>query len=555
MLETRTDRSSENPLARVDQALTEARRSHWENPGGALAEAIRCYEIARALECHALCARALALQGAVSSHRGDLEGALELVVAAERHWKDDGDPVAACEIGALKAQLNFFTGAYSEALRHAEAAIAAADRVGDLDLRVHARRTTCMVFGNIGVADLRERIEQLLEMSVEAGDPWEQAISHNDLACYLQETGDHAGAEREIELGLQQAAAVHSESRFVEAILHSTKADVMLGAERPSEALAAAEHAIALLASQPDPNPYILGATVRAEVQARMALGNLEDAKRAGEGALAWLGDRVPQMRSLILSTLAGALREAGKLEAAYDALARAAELERQAFRELSGLQLRLERARLEASAARHESDQLAASNRRLAQAHEELARRAAQLEGLQEQLHDQANRDWLTGLYNRRYLAAELARIGHEGLDGPFSVAVLDIDRFKSINDRFGHATGDQVMAGVGQLLSAAVRGSDVVVRSGGEEFVLLMPFTDLDAATACCRRICDTIRGHSWTTPAGKLRVTASVGVATSTDAKELDAVMKLADHRLYDAKQAGRDLVNSVAAGARG
>src|SRR5205085_11364148 len=120
---------------------------------------------------------------------------------------------------------------------------------------------------------------------------------------------------------------------------------------RAKEALGDAERAIALLTANGEPNPYVLGVTVRAEVQARMALGQLEDAQQSGEGALAWLGDRVPQTRSLILSTLATALREAGRVEAAYDALARAAELERQAFRELSELQLSLERATLETSA------------------------------------------------------------------------------------------------------------------------------------------------------------------------------------------------------------
>jgi diguanylate cyclase (GGDEF)-like protein len=292
----------------------------------------------------------------------------------------------------------------------------------------------------------------------------------------------------------------------------------------------------------------VLGVTVRAEVQALMALGKLDDARRTGEGALGWLGDRVPQTRSLILSTLATALREAGRVEEAYDALARAAELERQAYRELSELQLGLERATLEARAARRQSDAWAAKNRELADSHTELERRATQLEGLQEQLRDQADRDWLTGLHNRRFLARELERLARERLAGPFSLAVLDLDRFKSINDRFGHDAGDHVLVRVAALLCDVLRASDVVVRSGGEEFLVLMPLTDARAATACCERIRTAIREEDWERIAPGLAVTTSIGIASTDDPHDLEALVKLADERLYAAKRDGRDRVVS-------
>jgi diguanylate cyclase (GGDEF)-like protein len=486
------------------------------------------------------------VQAAVSSHRGDLAGALELLVDAERHWQVGPDPTAECEISAVKAQLSFFTGAYAEALRHAELAIGISDLVGDLPLRVHARRTTCMVFGNVGMPDLRERIEALLELTLELGDPWEEAISRNDLAQYLGEHGDLPGADREIRLGLDRVIGTGTESQFAQAVLHCTHADILLRADRTAEASAEAKRATELLAAQPEPNPYVVGATVRADVQARMALGATDDAQRTGEGALDWLGDRVPQTRSLILSTLAQTLRQAGRTEEAYDALERAAELERQAFRELSGLQLRLERATLETHAARQVTDQLAEINRRLAESHAELEHRASHLEGVQEQLRDEADRDWLTGLYNRRFLARELQRLGARPLSDPVSLAVLDLDRFKAVNDRFGHDAGDQVLVRVSELLSAAVRGSDVVVRSGGEEFVLLMPGTDTRAATVCCERVREVIRDEQWDILPGELDMTASVGVATCIAADELDEVIKMADQRLYEAKHAGRDRV---------
>jgi len=531
---------------RARLALADARRGYYEDPKGALAQASRCHEVGRSLDDPGLCARARSLQGAVSLHRGDLQGALALAVEAERHAAAAGDPAADVEVAALKAQLGFFTGSYAEALSDAELALQRAERTGDRELQIYARRATCLVFGNVGVPDWKERLEQLLELTVAAGDPWEEAISRNDIACYFQEAGRLEEAEVEIGRALEAAHRVTGRNRFALAVVHSTRADIGLLAGRAEDALDDAERAIELLLEGGDPNPYVLGVTVRAAVQARIALGQFDDALQSGEGALAWLGDRVPQTRSLILNTLADALREAGRLEDAYAALARASELERQAFRELSELQLGLERATLETRAARHESDALAAKNRQLADAHAELERRTRQLEDLQDQLRDQAERDWLTGLHNRRYLARELERLTEQKLAGPLSLAVLDLDHFKSINDRFGHAAGDQVLVRTARLLCDVLRESDIVVRSGGEEFIVVMPLTDARAAKHCCERIRTAIGREDWEQVAGGLTVTTSVGVACTDHPSQLDALVKLADQRLYEAKRSGRDRV---------
>jgi diguanylate cyclase (GGDEF)-like protein len=538
--------SADADAGTVRCALDRARRAYYEEPADALALASRCYEIARSLSDAALCARARALQGAVSLHRGDLRSALDLVVDAERYAERTNDLVSRVEVAALKGQVSFFTGSYAEALSHAERSVALSDQAGDDDLRMYARRATCLVFGNVGVRDLEERVRGLLALTIESGNRWEETISRNDLACYYQETGNLAAAEREIECALEVAETVTPPYSFAMGLVYSTRADIRLLGGRPAEALADAERAVALLTANAEANPYVLGVTVRAEVQARMALGQFDDAQQSGEGALTWLGDRVPQIRSHILSTLATELRAAGRVEAAYDALARSAELEREAFRELSELQLSLERATLETSAARLESDELAAKNRELAQAHAELVLRTSQLEALRDQLRDQADRDWLTGLHNRRYLARELERPTPDRLAAPVTLAVLDLDHFKSINDGFGHAAGDQVLVRVAGLLLDVLRETDIVVRSGGEEFLVLMPATDARAGRAGCERIRQAVEGEAWERIAPGLRVTASVGVASTHAPSDLEAVVNLADQRLYDAKRAGRNCV---------
>ena len=507
----------------VRRALDDARRDYWEDPEGSLATAVRCQESARTLQAHELRTRALALQGAITLHRGDLRGAVALAAEAERQAELADDDEAHVEVAALKAHLSFFSGSYTEALLEAQRALDLADRTGDIVLRVFARRAACLVFGNVGVREWPERLEEVLALSVAAGDRWQEAISRNDLGCMLQSQGDLAGAERQLELGMAIARELAPLNGFALGVLHSTRADMRLLEGRAEDALADADQAIAQLTANGEPNPYVFGITVRAQVQALLSLGRTDDAQRCGEDALGRLGDRVPQARGLILATVATALREAGRLEDAYDTLARSAELERQAFHEVSELRLGLERATLEARAARREADAL----------------------------REQAERDWLTGLHNRRYLARELERLSRRPGTGHCSLAVLDLDHFKAINDRFGHDAGDRVLIRVAALLLDQLREDDVVVRTGGEEFVVLMPRTEPNAAVACCERLRTAIRDEPWERIAPGMALSASIGVASATDAADVDALGTLADQRLYEAKRAGRDRVVDRAA----
>ena len=524
----------ESESIELHRALDRARGIHHEDHAAALAEAVRCCEHARVLDHDGLRCRALVLQGAVALQRGDLRGAVRLTSEAAPLAERSGDDVARAELASVKAQLSFFAGSYPEAHAQADRGIALADGVGDLDLRLFARRCACVVFGNLGVPDLVEKIDETLRLAIEAKNPWEEALSRNDLAHSLMERGELAAAEREIGAALAVADQLAPRNRFALAGLNCTRSDIRLHAGRPAEALTDARHAVELLLGQAgDPNPYLLAMTVVVEVQALRALGRLDEAAQSGRRMVERLGDGVPQARGLILGTVAGALREAGRTEEAYDVLALSAEVERAAFQELAELRRGLERATLEADTARRLTDALAAKNREL----EEVVR---QLGEARERLREQAERDHLTGLHNRRYLAR------YATADGPFSLAVLDLDAFKTINDRFGHQAGDQVLMRVAALLLGGVRSHDIVVRTGGEEFLLLMPGTDASDATHACERLCDAIRAESWDQIAPGLTVTASVGVAAAEDVVDLDALSELADSRLYDAKRAGRDRV---------
>src|SRR5262249_40210221 len=192
------------------------------------------------------------------------------------------DDAARAELAAVKGQLSFFAGAYAEALLQAERAIALADRVGELGLRVFTRRYACVVFGNLGVADWRARLHDVLELSIEAGNAWDEAMSRNDLAHYTMEQGDLDGAELQIGRGMATVAPLAPGNRFALAVLNCTRAEIRLRAGRADEALADAERAVDLLTSSGEPNPYLLAMSVVIDVQALLVLGRLDEAERTG---------------------------------------------------------------------------------------------------------------------------------------------------------------------------------------------------------------------------------------------------------------------------------
>lgn len=163
------------------------------------------------------------------------------------------------------------------------------------------------------------------------------------------------------------------------------------------------------------------------------------------------------------------------------------------------------------------------------------------------------AHKDPLTGLTNRRGLDAWWPEAFERASQGAtLALLLIDIDHFKSINDRFGHAVGDRVLSAVAQRLEANCRASDLAVRYGGEEFLLAMRDADLAAATDAARRLRQSVASHPWRDVADGLAVTISVGVAEAAEAPDWEALVALADRRLYAAKVGGRDRVVADGAG---
>lgn len=172
--------------------------------------------------------------------------------------------------------------------------------------------------------------------------------------------------------------------------------------------------------------------------------------------------------------------------------------------------------------------------------ARQTLAARASELADERSRAMQLAMSDALTGLYNRRYADDVLARLIAEAIRGrSFSVVALDLDGLKRLNDSLGHGAGDEVLARLGGVLRREVRGGDVPVRTGGDEFVVLLPGTGTDEAARVAERVRSAVRDEDWSAFGGAVSV--SVGVAEWRTGMDAEDVIRAADERLYEAKRA--------------
>ena len=163
---------------------------------------------------------------------------------------------------------------------------------------------------------------------------------------------------------------------------------------------------------------------------------------------------------------------------------------------------------------------------------------------------------DGLTGLFNRRYMETHLGTLVEQAAarDKPITVLVLDIDYFKAINDSYGHDAGDDVLREFALRIRKGIRNIDLACRYGGEEFVIVMPETDMAVATMVAERLRRRIATEPFAIQQGArhVEVTISIGIAAlSGTADSAAAILKRADQALYRAKRDGRNRVVQDAA----
>jgi len=210
---------------------------------------------------------------------------------------------------------------------------------------------------------------------------------------------------------------------------------------------------------------------------------------------------------------------------------------------ELRRLQQNLDEIESRRRATEKARDELAAINLQLSQ-------KIAEVEALKTRLEQQATRDFLTGLFNRRHLndvMPQMLALSQRERQ-PLAVAIIDLDHFKSVNDRHGHVAGDTLLAAFGGLLNENTRQSDLAFRFGGEEFCLLMPGTTADSARRKVLHLLQAWRRRAFHFETGSLMAnTFSAGVADSLgETESVERLLKVADDRLLEAKRGGRNQV---------
>jgi diguanylate cyclase (GGDEF)-like protein len=313
------------------------------------------------------------------------------------------------------------------------------------------------------------------------------------------------------------------------------------------------------------------GSHLDTVARVELALGRYADAERTSQASLddyRARGYEEADSLAEFLLTLAETQRRQDRLRPAQDSLDRCrAVCEERGLAEI-GVRVHQEQAELYAAEGRYQEAfalyktfHVAAEALNSAQREAQARTRQAMFETAEarqeaERFREQALRDPLTGLRNRRYvderLPALLRRAAEDGT--PFSLAVVDLDHFKRVNDTLSHDVGDRVLVTVGGLLGAALRdtapaGADeagFVARLGGEEFLLAMPGASAAQARGRCEQVRLAVRAHSWAPITGALPVTVSIGLATGAEGATQAELLADADRNLYAAKHAGRDRV---------
>ena len=158
------------------------------------------------------------------------------------------------------------------------------------------------------------------------------------------------------------------------------------------------------------------------------------------------------------------------------------------------------------------------------------------------------ANTDLLTGIYNRRYMYSVLEdeKFTNGSNRLTYVIAILDIDNFKQINDRFGHLTGDRVLQEIVRIILGVIRTGDIVARWGGEEFLVLLPNTDIVSGLAVMERVRQTLAGKVYKCDGVEFQTTLTIGLADNIGKQRVDDIISIADERLYIGKRQGKNKI---------
>ena len=507
---------------------------------------------------------------------GDIHHAGALAAAA---WQAPGDDAFRAEAGFLLCTTHNRKGEWAALLDAAPAVLAINEGQGQVGRRVEVLRWATLAACELARFDIAlQSAGESCRLAETAGDRAQWALSLVAMGCCIERMGDPWQAHRLMEEARQVVLGV--DEPYTHCVILNNLCAAYIGAfyllrdtagaDEVQGVLRAAERAAreALPLVRRVPLNGFMSAIIEGNLaEALVHLGELEEAggllaealrrvTEQGNNARSWriryarsellLAQGEPARAAVELETLWHELegsQQTNTLTRVHEALYRAWRAQGDAARALAHLERfgALERARVVV--------QLKAQSRLfVTRIESERARLEAQAERLRAaEFEADALRDQLTGLGNRRALERRMAVLVDSAAasGAALTVALVDLDHFKRVNDRFGHAIGDRVLVRMAQLLREHSRSTDVLVRLGGEEFIIVFADTPLALAAEICERLRDQVERHDWTTIAPGLALTLSIGLA-STPPHEPAGLIDGADAAMYRAKEAGRNRV---------
>jgi len=489
--------------ARALAIVAGARRALSDFPGAASA-ALEAIDILQAADVTSGRAMVRVTAALVFFDLGDYERAVTFLDEARHDLVRDDDPLADSQCAHAEGMVQSRLGEF-------DLARASFERALRLRRRMHHDEAVAITLNSLGVLHLR-RAQPAVPDGTDTAAEFERAFA------YFTESRELAHKVGDTRLALLAAVNV---------------AGALGGQGRAAEAL---EQFLALLpvarAQGDRSNESLLLANAG---EAARLVGDLSQSRALCEQALAIaleIASKVREQQARLQLSLT--CESSGDLAAALAHYKSHHVLEREThagqarrLAEAQALRGEIERARQVTAKLRRERRDLTRENRMLVRL---------------------AREDSLTGLANRRAFDAALeARLADARANQrPLAIVLFDIDRFKSINDRFNHTIGDAVLREVAAMLQAHCRASDLAARIGGEEFVLLLREADGESALNVAERVRAEIAGRDWSAVAPGLAVTISGGVAVDPGDGSAAALVRDADTALYEAKRAGRDRV---------
>ncbi len=474
---------------------------------------------------------------------GEPEHGLRHALEAATLYESLGDRAGQANACAVAARCLLKSGDGGSALDHGLTALALVTQPEDgaSPALLAARLALAIVYRGLGQLDTaREYCQQAIDCAIALHDRVNQGAAMDTMACVhssfasvAREAGRDDEAEqheREAMRCSSQAMRIASEQGHLryEATAVNNLADSM-------SHVGEADAALRMLEDWTRDNPCELPRVRVLHLETRgrlnLALGQAQQARELWEAALA--ARPTADMELNIVACLAGACEALGDYRAALGHFRRFHALHVQRAGVAAQRSARIAAVRLDTERQRERAVALQLDN--------------ANLQRQADALFRQSTEDPLTGLANRRRLD-QILRAGPMGHTG-HAVLMLDIDHFKTINDRFSHALGDTVLLRLAALLTEGSRSNDTAVRLGGEEFLVLLPQAAAAAAAAAAERLRARIEAFDWTALAPGLAVTASIGVALGGEADSVESLLALADQRLYAAKRNGRNCVVSA------